>query len=105
MLRAYNHQVSTVRGPEAVPLNLRAQDTDGNLVGGLCALTYWGWLRIEMLVVAEGWRGKGIGTALMATAEQEATKRGCRHAHTSTYDFQSLDGVMHLVAGKQRLLP
>jgi GNAT superfamily N-acetyltransferase len=90
MLRAYNHQVSAVRGPDSVPLNIRALDRAGNLVGGLSALTYWGWLRVEILVVAEGWRGKGTGTRLMRAAEGEARARGCHHAHTSTYAYQGL---------------
>ncbi len=57
--------------------------------GGLLGGTYWGWLYVEILWVAEHVRGAEHGRALLAAAEQEAVRRGCRHAHLDTMSFQS----------------
>jgi GNAT superfamily N-acetyltransferase len=52
--------------------------------------TYWGWLYISILWLAESLRGQGVGGRLLDMAEQEALDRGCRHAHVDTLDFQAL---------------
>jgi GNAT superfamily N-acetyltransferase len=55
-------------------------------VGG----TYWGWLYVEILWLDARARGRGLGARLMAMAEQEAQRRGCRGAHLDTMSFQAL---------------
>lgn len=92
MLRAYNRRTATrMEPPEAMPLNIRVEDENGRLVGGLAALTYWGWLVIKLLVLSDDFRGSGLGQRLIELAHAEARQRGCRHAQTTTYDFQALD--------------
>ena len=59
-------------------------------MGGLHGYTHWGWLFISHLWVAEALRGQGYGTELVARAEHEAARRGCRRAYLDTYDFQAL---------------
>ena len=61
----------------------------GELVGGLIGFTHWNWLFIKQLWVAESVRGRGLGTELMRTAEQEAVARACLHAHLDTFGFQA----------------
>lgn len=58
-------------------------------MGGLWAQSRWGGFHIDMLVVPESLRGKGIGTRLMEAAEREARKRNCSHMWLDTYDFQA----------------
>jgi GNAT superfamily N-acetyltransferase len=70
-------------------LTLILRDPDATVVGGLLGGTYWGWLYVEILWVAEHVRGAGHGRALLAAAEQEAVRRGCHHAHLDTMSFQS----------------
>ncbi len=65
-------------------------DDQDEMVGGLYGETYWGWLFISHLWVAEALRGQGYGVEIMRRAEAEAVKRGCRHAHVDTFDFQAL---------------
>ncbi|MES2474737.1 MAG: GNAT family N-acetyltransferase [Verrucomicrobiota bacterium] len=64
--------------------------SDGVIVGGLIGYTHWSWLFIQQLWVAEDHRQRGIGSRLMAVAENEALARGCIHAHCDTFDFQAL---------------
>ena len=62
----------------------------GRIVAGLVGGTYWGWLYTEILWVTESLRGQGYGQSLLAAAEAEAVRRGCRSAHLDTMDFQAL---------------
>lgn len=72
------------------PLLILVRDAGGRIVAGLVGGTYWGWLYTEILWVAEDLRGKGYGQSLLAAAESEAVRRGCRSAHLDTMDFQAL---------------
>lgn len=65
------------------------RDSGEEIVGGLVGETYWQWLYIDVLWVQESFRGKGYGDALLATAEQEAVKQGCRYAYLDTFSFQA----------------
>ena len=62
----------------------------GAVVGGALGYTSRNWLFLETLWVAEAFRRQGLGRKLMLAAEREAGKRGCKHAHCDTYDFQAL---------------
>ena len=64
--------------------------SEGIIVGGLIGYTHWNWLFVQQLWVAEDHRQHGIGSSLMAAAENEAVARGCLHAHCDTFDFQAL---------------
>ncbi|HYH84622.1 MAG TPA: GNAT family N-acetyltransferase [Pyrinomonadaceae bacterium] len=66
------------------------RDPGGEVVGGLLAEVYWGWLHVDALWVKDSLRGRGSGGKLMATAEREAVTRGCRSAFLDTFSFQAL---------------
>ena len=72
-------------------LSLLLRDGDGLVVGGALGGTYWGYLYIDWLWVDEPIRRSGHGSALLAGAEQEAIKRGCRYAHLNTHSFQVVE--------------
>jgi GNAT superfamily N-acetyltransferase len=57
-----------------VQMAVFVRDAQGTVVGGLTGGTYWGWLYIGRLWVAE----------------QEALRRGCHHAYLDTQDFHAL---------------
>jgi len=69
----------------AIPIH----NADGSIAGGLWSHTLFGWLHIEMMVVPEALRFRGIGSALLAAAEAEARHRGCLGAIVDTFSFQA----------------
>lgn len=73
------------------PLCLFVRDAAGVVLGGLLGDTYYRWLAINLLWLDEPWRGRGYGRRLLHTAEAEAIRRGCLHAHVDTLSFQALD--------------
>jgi GNAT superfamily N-acetyltransferase len=44
------------------------------LVGGLIGNVFWNWLYADLVWVEEEFRGRGIGTDVMVTAEEQACK-------------------------------
>jgi len=66
------------------------RDEDGAIIGGLTGQTYWRYLDVTFLWVEKAHRHRGLATQLMATAEEEARRRGCRHVLLDTYSFQAL---------------
>jgi GNAT superfamily N-acetyltransferase len=73
--------------PRLLVIPLRGDD--GTLAGGFWGATMFEWMHVGMLFVPESLRGQGVGSALMATAENEAQKRGCRGAFVDTFSFQA----------------
>jgi len=86
-LAEHGESRSEPRNARALVLFLR--DARSDVVGGLRAVTVWGWLEIKWLWIAEPHRGRGCGRRLVAAAEREAIGRGCRHAWLDTFDFQA----------------
>ncbi len=71
-----------------------AVDAAGAVVGGINGMSYWRKLHIDNLWVDERCRGRGIGTALMGIAEDEARARGCAGIVLDTMSFQAI-GFYH----------
>jgi GNAT superfamily N-acetyltransferase len=92
-LRAFNDRNSehhrAIRGAGLVPLDILIRDAAGEILGGLIASTYWGWLELDVLWVQEDLRRHGYGRTLLRMAEAEARTRGCSHALLTTYSFQA----------------
>jgi GNAT superfamily N-acetyltransferase len=67
------------------------QTPDQEILGGVFAATYWGWLYVELLWIQAELRGQGYGHRLLTMAEQEARRRGAQHAYLDTFSFQAPD--------------
>jgi GNAT superfamily N-acetyltransferase len=76
---AYNHR----------DLTLSMRDGEGRIVGGLVGFTNWGWLYVRLLWVSDELRSQGWGGRLLAAAEEEACRRGCRGSWLDTFSFQA----------------
>lgn len=92
MVREGLHGFNRLYAPEEDyrPLELFLREADGTVSGGLLGETYWGWLHVGILWLQEKKRGLEYGSQLLAAAEQEAVRRGCRRAHLDTHSFQAL---------------
>lgn len=86
-LHSENHRA--IRSVEPTPLDILIRNAAGEIVGGLIASTYWGWLEVNVLWIAEGLRRLGHGRTLLRMAEAEARTRGCAHVMLTTYSFQA----------------
>jgi GNAT superfamily N-acetyltransferase len=84
----YNRQFTSFEGAGTLHIFLR--DEAGALAGGLLGHTWWGWLSVEILWLAEAARGQRYGSRMLALAEQEAARRGCHHALLDTMSWQAL---------------
>ncbi len=90
LVRALDESSRSLIGP-AQPrlLVIPIHDSDGTVTGGFWGTTMFEWLHVGLLFVPESVRGRGVGSALMASAEMEARKRDCRGAHVDTFSFQA----------------
>ena len=73
-----------------VPLALFARDAEGAIIAGLTGSTYWGYLYVGRLWTDDRFRNNGLGSRLLAQAEQEAQKRGCHSVYLMTGSFNAL---------------
>src|SRR5262245_3694581 len=87
MLSHYN--VGHVGPANHVPLLLVARDAACKVQGGVRGQTYWSWCTIDVLAVAEPYRRQGIGSFLLAKAEEIARARGCVGIRLDTTSFQA----------------
>jgi GNAT superfamily N-acetyltransferase len=87
LLKDYNQQFIG-RAPFA-PYRLAARDAQGALIGGLLGEWRSYWLHVDILVIAEPWRGSGLGSGLMDEAERETRSRGYRGIFLDTFTFQA----------------
>jgi GNAT superfamily N-acetyltransferase len=65
------------------------QGPDQKTMGGVVAVIYWDWLYIDLMWMQEELRGCGYGSRLLILAENEARKRGAKHAFLDTFSFQA----------------
>src|SRR5262249_50160020 len=86
-LNAFND--ATVGYADRVPLHVLVSDPDtGTIVGGITGRTSLGLMFIDLVYLLEI-RGRDIGARMMALAEEEARRRGCRAGVLYTINFQA----------------
>jgi GNAT superfamily N-acetyltransferase len=87
-LNAFND--ATVGYTDRVPLHVLVSDPDsGKVVGGITGRTSLGLMFIDLVYLPENLRGRDIGARMMALAEKEARRRGCRAGILYTISFQA----------------
>jgi GNAT superfamily N-acetyltransferase len=84
---------------EVRPVRIAVRGDDGDLLGGLCGWTWGGCGYVDLLWVRADHRDGGLGSRLLAAAEEEIRRRGCDQVGLSTYSFQALG--FYLRAGYQ----
>ncbi|MGH7055514.1 MAG: GNAT family N-acetyltransferase [Stellaceae bacterium] len=86
-LSAYNETRAGYRDYRAIAVLVA--DPRGETVGGLFGRTSHGLLFVERFFLPEASRGKGLGSRVLALAEDEARRRGCTRAALMTVTFQA----------------
>ena len=85
-LTAFNDRATGKSKYKSLTLSVRQGK---EIVGGLTGYTWMNWLFVDLLWIADKYRGKGLGKTLMTKAEAEAQKRGVQNAYLSTFSFQA----------------
>ncbi|WP_266157904.1 GNAT family N-acetyltransferase [Dyella silvatica] len=75
---------------DRTPLAVLAVDAEtGKVRGGISGRTSLGMLFIDIFFLPADLRGSGLGSKLLAAAEDEARRRGCKSAALYTMSFQA----------------
>ncbi|QMR76009.1 GNAT family N-acetyltransferase [Enterobacter sp. RHBSTW-00175] len=87
-LRAYNGQFLDLMTFSS-DIGVYVRDDKGVMLGGLIGVRKGDWLNIDFLWVSDSVRGSGVGSQIIKTAEDEARRKGCKHALVDTASFQA----------------
>ena len=86
-LYEFNTGATGIGGGQTLGIFLR--DESGTIVAGAAGHTWGGTCELRQVWVAESLRGRGLGRRLLAEAEAEALRRGCRQLVLTTFSFQA----------------
>ncbi len=94
-LNGYNDAI--VGYTDRAPLYVLVKDpATGEILGGLSGRTSLGLMFIDLVYLPEAVRGADIGTRMLALAEAEACRRGCRAGVLYTISFQAPGFYQHM---------
>jgi GNAT superfamily N-acetyltransferase len=65
------------------------RDRDRKVRGGVQGVAVGAWLAVDLVWVEANCRQKGLGSRLLAEAEAEARRRGCKWVILATFDYQA----------------
>ncbi|NMH67012.1 GNAT family N-acetyltransferase [Shewanella salipaludis] len=77
------------QGVERLPLGLKLEDDQGQLLAGLSGRSFGNWLLLDNFWVDSSLRGQGIGERMLNQAECIARDRGCKWVLLDTLEFQA----------------
>jgi RimJ/RimL family protein N-acetyltransferase/N-acetylglutamate synthase-like GNAT family acetyltransferase len=87
LVHAYNEEATGCR--DGLDFAVFRRDERGRLEAGISGYTWAGIGHIDLLWAREDLRGKGVGRELMAEAEAEMVRRGCKAVHVESHTFQA----------------
>jgi ribosomal protein S18 acetylase RimI-like enzyme len=87
--RLYRHKAAVTGCDNPRWLTIFVRDEARGIVAGLHGWTWGQTGFVQTLWVREDLRGRGLGARLLATAEVEAARRGCREMHLDTHSYQA----------------
>jgi GNAT superfamily N-acetyltransferase len=72
------------------PLAVFVRDPQtGKIIGGLHGRSEFGLVYVAWFFLAEDWRGVGIGSRVLAMAEEEGRRRGCTRIALTTLSIEA----------------
>ena len=86
-LGAFNVEQTGIRDYKL--LGVLVKDAAGKTVGGIGGRSSLGLLFLDLVYLPKTMRGGGLGRRLLAMAEEEGRKRGCKAAVLYTISFQA----------------
>jgi GNAT superfamily N-acetyltransferase len=86
-ITAFNFAATGVYDGELLSIFVREEQNQ--IKAGVYGWTWGATCEIRYLWVHEAWRGKGLGSELLASCEAEAARRGCAQIVLSTHSFQA----------------
>lgn len=84
-----HYNIAATGLPDYYPVNFVLRGERGDVLGGLLAQLWGGWLHVSYLWVVEAARGAGHGSRLLGDAEAYARARGAVGATLETHSFQA----------------
>ena len=89
----YNlQQVPKTQKLDFVNVYKKIVDENNEIIAGCLAKMYcWNVVYIDVLWVADQYKGQGLGTKLLNEIEEIAIKENCSLIHLDTFDFQAKD--------------
>ena len=70
-------------------LDILVRDDSGEIIGGLLGRSSLGLFFLDLFYLPAELRGGGLGSRIIAQAEEEARRRGCTAAFVYTVTFQA----------------
>lgn len=87
-LAAYNRKAFGRVDAQTIDIVAR-DDNSGEIVGGLLGHSSLGMLFLDLFYLPDDLRGAGLGSRMIALAEDEGRRRGCSAAFVYTVTFQA----------------
>jgi GNAT superfamily N-acetyltransferase len=87
--RIYEFNASVTGIGDGQWLAIFVRDERQRIVAGICGSTWAGCADIRQFWVEDSRRHQGLGTRLLAAAEEEARRRGCWQMILMTFSFQA----------------
>jgi len=87
--RLYKFNAGTTGIGDGRSLGVFLRDEVNNIVAGAAGHTWGETCELRQVWVAASVRGRGLGRRLIAEAEAEAMRRGCRQIVLTTHSFQA----------------
>jgi len=87
MVNHIHEHLASVELEKSLKIFLR--DYTGNVMGGVLADCFGGWVYISLLWMKNSLRNQGYGTQLMQMIESEAIQQGCTYAHLDTFSYEA----------------
>ncbi len=89
--RLYEYNATASGVDDGRWLAIFVRDPAGEIQAGVHGWTWGSTCFVQTLWVREDLRHCGLGTRLLAAAEQEARRRGCREVQLDTHSYQAPD--------------
>ena len=91
----YRHNAAVTGCDNGRWLTILVRGEAREIVAGLHGWTWGQTGFVQTLWVREDLRGRGFGARLLAMAEVEAARRGCREMHLDTHSYQAPGFYLH----------